>query len=86
MDGLGTFTEQAGESPSSVANRIGVAPSTVTRPLKGERPANTDLALEVERATGGRLTAESFLSACLNAIRARRNIPKPEPKASEGTP
>jgi DNA-binding transcriptional regulator YdaS (Cro superfamily) len=66
MDIKAYFSE-TGETPSSLAAKIGRSVSTITRPLRGERNASMNVALQVERVTEGRVTADDFMSACLAA-------------------
>lgn len=69
MDKLRTYFEETGETTSSLAARMGCAPTTLTRPLRGERNASMGVALDVERATEGRVPALDFLAICLDARR-----------------
>lgn len=63
------YFADSGDTPSALAARIGRAPSTITRALRGERNVSFDLAIDVERGTGGAVKAESFMADCLNARR-----------------
>lgn len=47
--------------PSVFAAEIGVAPSTITRLLKGERSPRLDLIAAIQRKTEGAVTAEDFM-------------------------
>ena len=67
MDALKRYFSETETNMSSLAAKMGVAPTTLARPLRGERNANTDLALDVERATEGRVTAGDFLALGLEA-------------------
>lgn len=49
------------------------AVSTITRPMRGERNVSMDVALEIEAATGGRVTATEFIGACLEARKSREH-------------
>lgn len=71
MSALDLYFAATGENASKLAARMGVSPSAITRPLRGERNASMDLALKVEVATGGNVTASAFLDICLKAKRAR---------------
>jgi len=71
MSSLDQYFAETGENASKLAERMGVSPSSITRPLRGERNASMDLALKVEEATGGKVTAVAFLDVCLAAKRAR---------------
>lgn len=66
-DSLTVYLEEAGEKLSTLAFRIGRAPSTLTRALSGERNPSVDLALDVERGTNGKVSAGDFLALCLDA-------------------
>lgn len=48
--------------PVAFASSIDVAPSTITRILRGERLPRIDLVEKIKRATGGLVTVEDFLS------------------------
>lgn len=56
-----------GNSPSSLAGKIGCAPSTITRSLKGEREPSFSLAKEVDRVTDGAIPALDFIAVCMSA-------------------
>lgn len=71
MSALDQYFAETGENASKLAERMGVSPSAITRPLRGERNASMNLAMKVEAATGGRVTAVAFLDICLAAKRAR---------------
>jgi hypothetical protein len=64
---LSAYLEDTGENLSVLATRIGRAPSTLTRALSGERNPSVDLARDVEKGTGGRVSAGQFLAICLDA-------------------
>jgi transcriptional regulator with XRE-family HTH domain len=57
---LETYLTQNQIKPSSFAAEIGVAPSTITRLLKGERSPRLDLIMLIKEKTGGLVTAEDF--------------------------
>lgn len=69
MNALESYFAETGESTLTLARRMGRAPTTITRPLHGQRNASMDVALGVEAATGGRVTAEQFMEICLAAKR-----------------
>ena len=52
-DLLTEYLDDAGETLSSLAARIGRSPSTLTRALRGERDASLKLARDVERGSIG---------------------------------
>lgn len=64
---LTRYLRETGENLSALAARMGRAPSTLTRPLRGERDPSLDLARDIERATAGRVTAVQFMEICLAA-------------------
>ena len=61
------YLKEQNQSLSAFAVRIGRAPSTLSRALAGERNPSIDLARDVERGTGGRVSASSFIQSCLDA-------------------
>ncbi|EXL07401.1 transcriptional regulator [Ochrobactrum sp. 30A/1000/2015] len=69
MNTLQLYLDETGERISAFAERIGRSPSTLTRALSGARNPSVDLALDVERGTGGRVTASEFISICLQSKR-----------------
>ena len=69
MNKLQAYFAETGETASGLAAKVGRAVSTITRPLRGERNVSMDLALDIERATDGRVTASDFLAACVEARR-----------------
>lgn len=74
MNALTRYLESKDETVSSLAVRMGCAPSTLTRPLNGKRNVSMDLALAVERATGGEVTAQDFLAICIDAKRNAEGV------------
>lgn len=46
--------------PSAFAAEIGVAPSTITRLIKGERSPRIDLIMLIREKTGGKVTLDDF--------------------------
>lgn len=69
MNALTSYFAETGDNIAKLAERIGRSPSTITRPLKGERNVSMNVALEVEKATDGRVTADQFVAICLRARR-----------------
>lgn len=65
MDALERYFAETGENMTKLAGRMGRAPSTLTRAIKGERGKILDLAREVERFTEGRVKAAEFLAICV---------------------
>ena len=51
---------------TAIAKLAGVATPTVTRALRGETIPGDTIAIAVEKATGGEITAEQFVSHCFN--------------------
>ena len=70
MDTLSIYLDEHDERLSSFAIRIGRSPSTLSRAISGQRDPSLDLARDVERGTGGRVSAIDFLSICLRATEA----------------
>ena len=52
MNALMEYMDRSGERPSTLARRLGVEPSTVTRILNGERKPSVELAKRIENLTG----------------------------------
>lgn len=67
MTAIQQYFEETGDHAASLAGRIGVSPSTITRALRGLRSPSLDLAHKVEKATGGKVSAVEFMAACLAA-------------------
>jgi len=65
MDPLSQYLSETNEKLSAFAVRIGRSPSTLSRALAGQRDPSVDLARDIERGTGGRVTALQFLEICL---------------------
>lgn len=82
MNALERYFRDTGSSASKLAELVGCSPSSITRPLNGERNASMDLALGVERATAGAVTADEFLAICLAA---KRGAPAPSAEPAEAT-
>lgn len=70
MNALTSYFAETGDNIAKLAERIGRSPSTITRPLKGERNVSMNVALQVERATAGKVTADQFVAICLDARRS----------------
>lgn len=58
---LDQYLSETQKKPSVFAAEIGVAPSTITRLLKGERSPRLDLISLIQRHTEGKVTANDFL-------------------------
>ena len=69
MNVIETYFKETGDTPAALAQRIGRSPSTITRVMRGERDPSMELARQIERGTEGKLTAEQFISACLDVSR-----------------
>ncbi len=67
MNALDRYLTDTGENIAKLAARCGCAPSTLTRPLRGERNASIDVARKVEVATSGQVPASEFLAICIDA-------------------
>jgi transcriptional regulator with XRE-family HTH domain len=63
---LSEFLTDAELKPSVFAERLGVAPSTITRLLKRERKPGLDLAIRISDATGGKVTPQDILAEFSN--------------------
>lgn len=64
---LSRYFNETGENFSTLAARMGRSPSTLTRPVNGERNPSIGLAQQVEQFTDGRVTASEFINICLAA-------------------
>lgn len=64
---LADYLAQEGLSPSRLAERLGVPPSTITRILKGDRIPRLDTIAKITEATEGRVGAADFMSDCSGA-------------------
>jgi hypothetical protein len=64
------YLDRTGETAASVALRVGVSTSTLTRPLNGQRNCPFTTALAVEKVTSRKVRALDFLAECLEARRA----------------
>lgn len=58
---LETYLREKDEKPAAFAARINVAPSTITRILRGERSPGIVLAAKIKTATKGKVRIEDFL-------------------------
>lgn len=57
---LETYLSERDMKPSAFAAEIGVAPSTITRILRGERSPGLDLVMRILRATDGKVGVEDW--------------------------
>jgi transcriptional regulator with XRE-family HTH domain len=60
---LDQYLSETNKRPSAFAAEIGVAPSTITRLLKGERSPRLDLIALIQKGSDGKVTANDFLDA-----------------------
>lgn len=60
-------------TPTAFAAEIGVAASTITRIIRGERSPRFDLVMKIKKATGGLVTDEDWYE------QARRRTSEPAP-------
>ncbi len=60
---LETYLSERDMKPSAFAAEIGVAPSTITRILRGERSPGLDLVMRILRATDGKVSVEDWYNA-----------------------
>lgn len=58
---LSSYLREADIKPTRFAEALGVPASTITRLLSGERSPRLDTIAKIERATGGKVTANDFL-------------------------
>jgi hypothetical protein len=86
MNKLHAYFAETGDNPTKLAERIGRAVSSITRPLNGERNASMDLALDVQQGTNGRVTAAEFLAICIDAKTAKRQKHVAPPSPIAGAP
>lgn len=54
------FSEQKGNA-KSLAGWVGISPSFLSQVASGERPANLDLCVAIEKATNGKVTCEEIM-------------------------
>lgn len=52
MNALQKYFDQSGEKPSSLARKLKVEPSTITRIMREERKPSVDLCKRIELLTG----------------------------------
>lgn len=52
MNALLAYFDKSGERPSTLARKLGVEPSTVTRIIRGERKPSVELVKRIESLTG----------------------------------
>lgn len=69
MGNLQDYLKQNDSSVSSLARRVGCSASTISRAISGKRNPSFDLAMAVEDATNGQLTAEIFMAICMKSRR-----------------
>ncbi|MGO4338985.1 helix-turn-helix domain-containing protein [Labrys sp. KB_33_2] len=69
MNVLQRYFLETGDTPSKLALRIGRSPSTISRVLRGERSASTDLAIDIEAGTNGKVSARDCLAIQLDMLR-----------------
>ncbi len=60
---LATYLHENDIKPVAFAASLDVAPSTITRILRGERTPRIDLIAKIQNATGGKVAAEDWMSA-----------------------
>jgi transcriptional regulator with XRE-family HTH domain len=59
---LEQFLKEADKKPATFAAELGVAPSTITRILRGERTPRIDLIAKIAQATGQKVAAEDWFT------------------------
>lgn len=81
---LETYLSENQIKPTAFAAEIGVAPSTITRLLKGERSPRLDLIMLIKEKTGGQVTADDFFEPLTaeNFDAAFPGKPNAKPEAS----
>ena len=67
MNQIEKYFERTGATPSSIAKQLEKPTSTITRAIRGERPASPSLAIAIERITDGDVTADQFTVDCARA-------------------
>ncbi len=60
---LATYLHENDIKPVAFAALLDVAPSTITRILRGERTPRIDLIAKIKVATGGKVDAEDWMAA-----------------------
>lgn len=63
---LTEYLVETGTKPSGFAERVGVAPSTVSRILNRERSMSLDMAVKMARATDGQVTIDDIIAEFSN--------------------
>jgi plasmid maintenance system antidote protein VapI len=58
---LATYLHENDIKPVAFAAMLDVAPSTITRILRGERTPRIDLILKIKSATDGKVTADDWM-------------------------
>jgi transcriptional regulator with XRE-family HTH domain len=64
---LADYLEKTETKPSQFAEKAGLAPSTVTRLLNGERKPGLDVLEKIAAASEGNVKAEDFFSGTAQA-------------------
>ncbi|MCJ8518982.1 plasmid maintenance system antidote protein VapI [Pseudorhizobium tarimense] len=59
---LETYLTENKIKPAAFAATLDVAPSTITRIIRGERTPRIDLIAKIQTATGGQVTAADFMA------------------------
>lgn len=78
---LDRYLRETGEKLSAIAARMGMHPSSLTRPLNGDRDPTVSLARKFEEAVNGRVTAAEFIEICMMAKSATTAPSQPEEAA-----
>jgi hypothetical protein len=60
---LSAYLASEGTTPTAFARQLGVAPSTITRMLKGDRGCGLLLAQRIEEATKGRVVTRDLVAS-----------------------
>lgn len=58
---LSEYLQETGTKPSAFAEKMGVAPSTVSRIINRDRSMSLDMAVKMSRATGGRVSIDDLI-------------------------
>jgi transcriptional regulator with XRE-family HTH domain len=64
---LEQYLTETNTKPIAFAGSIGVAPSTITRILRGERSPGIEIIAKIETGTGGKVAFKDWLSSAENA-------------------
>lgn len=64
MNQFATYVRDAGLSQKAMADTLGVDPSIISRLAAGKMKPGLDLAVAIERATNGKVTAVSWVPVC----------------------